>query len=70
MPAANGTKGNPAAKRMMNASKKAKRVVNKAKNMRVHGKVKKSAVSHSKPVAKMHTEMAKMIDPGFRAGVV
>ena len=30
----------------------------------------KSAVSHSKPVAKMHTEMAKMIDPGFREGVV
>ena len=47
-----------------------KSVKNKAKNMRVHGKVKKSAVSHSKPVAKMHTEMAKMIDPGFRAGVV
>ena len=69
MPAANGTKGNPASKRMMNASKKAKRVVNKAKSMRVHGKVK-SAVSHSKPVAKMHTEMAKMIDPGFRAGIV
>ena len=70
MPAANGAKGNPASKRMMNASKKAKRVKNKAKNMRVHGKVKKSAVSHSKPVAKMQTEMAKMIDPGFRAGVV
>ena len=70
MPAANGAKGNPASKRMMNVSKKAKRVKNKAKNMRVHGKVKKSAVSHSKPVAKMHTEMAKMIDPGFRAGVV
>ena len=70
MPAANGAKGNPASKRMMNASKKAKRVKNKAKNMRVHGKVKKSAVSHSKPVAKMHTEMAKMIDSGFRAGVV
>ena len=70
MPAANGANGNPASKRMMNASKKAKRVKNKAKNMRVHGKVKKSAVSHSKPVAKMHTEMAKMIDPGFRAGVV
>ena len=57
-------------KRASSASKKQKRVVNKAKNMRVHGKVKKSAVSHSKPVAKMHTEMAKMIDPGFRAGVV
>lgn len=70
MPAANGAKGNPASKRMMNASKRAKRVVNKAKNMRVHGKVKKSIVSHRKPVAKMHTEMAKMIDPGFRAGVV
>ena len=70
MPAANGAKGNPASKRMMNASKKAKRVKNKAKNMRVHGKVKKSAVSHKKPVAKMHTEMAKMIDPSFRAGVV
>ena len=70
MPAANGAKGNPASKRMMNASKKAKCVKNKAKNMRVHGKVKKSAVSHSKPAAKMHTEMAKMIDPGFRAGVV
>ena len=70
MPAANGIKGNPASKRMMNASKKAKRVKNKAKNMRVHGKVKKSAVSHSKPVAKMHTEMAKMIDSGFREGVV
>ena len=70
MTAANGAKGNPASKRMMNASKKQKRVKNKAKNMRVHGKVKKSAVSHSKPVAKMHTEMVKMIDPGFRAGVV
>ena len=69
MPAANGAKGNPASKRMMNASKKAKRVKNKAKNMRVHGKVKKSAVSH-KPVAKMQTEMAKMIDPSFRVGVV
>ena len=57
-------------KRASSASKKQKRVVNKAKNMRIHGKVKKSAVSHSKPVAKMHTEMAKMIDPGFRAGVV
>ena len=57
-------------KRTSSASKKQKRLVNKAKNMRVHGKVKKSAVSHSKPVAKMHTEMAKMIDPGFRAGVV
>ena len=70
MPAANGAKGNPASKRMMNASKKQKRVVNKAKNMRVHGKVKKSITSHKKPVAKMYTEMAKMIDPGFRAGVV
>ena len=30
----------------------------------------KSAVSHSKPVAKMHTEMAKMIDPSFRVGIV
>ena len=70
MPAANGAKGNPASKRMMNASKKAKRVKNKAKNMRVHGKVKKSAVSHKKPVVKMHTEMAKMIDPSFRVGVV
>ena len=29
MPAANGAKGNPASKRMMNASKKAKRVKNK-----------------------------------------
>ena len=57
-------------KRASSASKKQKRVVNKAKNMRVHGKLKKSAVSHKKPVAKMHTEMAKMIDPGFRAGVV
>ena len=57
-------------KRASSASKKQKRVVNKAKNMRVHGKVKKSAVSHKKPVAKMYTEMAKMIDPGFRAGVV
>ena len=66
MPAANGAKGNPASKRMMNASKKQKRV----KNMRVHGKVKNPITSHSKPVAKMHTEMAKMIDPGFRAGVV
>ena len=54
----------------MNASKKAKRVVNKAKNMRVHGKVKKSITSHKKPVAKMYTEMAKMIDPSFRVGVV
>ena len=70
MPAANGAKGNPASKRMMNASKKQKRVVNKAKNMRVHGKVKKSITSHSKPVAKMHTEMAKMIDPSFRVGIV
>ena len=70
MPAANGTKGNPASKRMMNASKKAKRVKNKVKNMRVHGKVKKSAVSHKNPVAKMQTEMAKMIDPNFREGVV
>ena len=57
-------------KRASSASKKQKRVVNKAKNMRIHGKVKKSAVSHSKPVAKMHTEMAKMIDPSFRIGVV
>ena len=57
-------------KRASSASKKQKRVVNKAKNMRVHGKVKKSAVSHKKPVAKMHTEMAKMIDPNFRAGIV
>ena len=57
-------------KRASSASKKQKRVVNKAKNMRVHGKVKKSAVSHSKPVAKMHTEMAKMIDPSFRVGIV
>ena len=70
MPAANGAKGNPASKRMMNASKKQKRVVNKAKNMRVHGKVKKPITSHSKPVAKMYTEMAKMIDPSFRVGVV
>ena len=38
--------------------------------MRVHGKVKKPITSHSKPVAKMHTEMAKMIDSGFREGVV
>ena len=57
-------------KRASSASKKQKRVVNKAKNMRVHGKLKKSALSHKKPVAKMHTEMAKMIDPNFRAGVV
>ena len=57
-------------KRASSASKKQKRVVNKAKNMRVHGKVKKSAVPHNKPVAKMHTEMAKMIDPSFRVGVV
>ena len=57
-------------KRTSSASKKQKRVVNKAKNMRVHGKVKKSAVSHKKPVAKMYTEMAKMIDPNFRVGVV
>ena len=70
MPAANGAKGNPASKRMMNASKKAKRVKNKAKNMRIHGKVKNPIVSHKKTVAKMHTEMAKMIDPGFRVGVV
>ena len=35
MPAANGAKGNPASKRMMNASKKAKRVKNKARNERV-----------------------------------
>ena len=57
-------------KRVSSASKKQKRVVNKAKNMRVHGKLKKSAVSHKKSVAKMHTEMAKMIDPSFRVGVV
>ena len=57
-------------KRTSSASKKQKRLVNKAKNMRVHGKVKKSAVSHKKPVAKMQTEMAKMIDPSFRVGVV
>ena len=57
-------------KRASSASKKQKRVVNKAKNMRVHGRVKNPITSHSKPVAKMHTEMAKMIDPGFRAGVV
>ena len=59
-----------ASKRMMNASKKQKRVVNKAKNMRVHGRVKNPITSHSKPVAKMPTEMAKMIDPSFRVGVV
>ena len=57
-------------KRASSTSKKQKHVVNKAKNMRVHGKLKKSAVSHKKPVAKMHTEMAKMIDSGFREGVV
>ena len=57
-------------KRASSASKKQKRVVNKAKNMRVHGKVKKSITSHKKPVAKMYTEMAKMIDPNFRVGVV
>ena len=57
-------------KRVSSASKKQKRVVNKAKNMRVHGKLKKSAVSHKKSVAKMHTEMAKMIDPNLRAGIV
>ena len=57
-------------KRASSASKKQKRVVNKAKNMRVHGKVKKSITSHKKPVAKMYTEMAKMIDPSFRVGVV
>ena len=57
-------------KRASSASKKQKRVVNKAKNMRVHGRVKNPITSHSKPVAKMHTEMAKMIDPGFREGVV
>ena len=57
-------------KRASSASKKQKREVNKAKNMRVHGKLKKSAVSHKKPVAKMQTEMAKMIDPSFRVGVV
>ena len=65
MPAANGAKGNPASKRMMNASKKQKRVVNKAKNMRIHGKVKNPITSHSKPVAKMQTEMVRMIDPAF-----
>ena len=57
-------------KRASSASKKQKRVVNKAKNMRVHGRVKNPITSHSKPVAKMQTEMAKMIDPGFREGVV
>ena len=57
-------------KRASSASKKQKRVVNKAKNMRVHGRVKNPITSHSKPVAKMHTEMAKMIDPSFRVGVV
>ena len=57
-------------KRASSASKKQKRVVNKAKNMRVHGKLKKSAVSHKKSVAKMYTEMARMIDPSFRVGVV
>ena len=57
-------------KRASSTSKKQKRVVNKAKNMRVHGKLKKSAVSHKKPVAKMYTEMAKIIDPSFRVGVV
>ena len=57
-------------KRASSTSKKQKRVVNKAKNMRVHGKLKKSAVSHKKPVAKMYTEMAMMIDPSFRVGVV
>ena len=57
-------------KRASSTSKKQKRVVNKAKNMRIHGKVKKSAVSNKKPVAKMYTEMAKMIDPSFRVGVV
>ena len=57
-------------KRASSTSKKQKRVVNKAKNMRVHGKLKKSAVSHKKPVAKMYTEMAKMIDPSFRVGIV
>ena len=56
-------------KRVSSASKKQKRVVNKAKNMRIHGKVKNPITSHSKPVAKMQTEMARMIDPGFRAGV-
>ena len=45
-------------------------LLHKAKNMRVHGRVKNPITSHSKPVAKMHTEMAKMIDPGFRVGVV
>ncbi len=51
-------------KRASSASKKQKRVVNKAKNMRVHGKVLFLTI------AKMHTEMAKMIDPSFRVGVV
>ena len=57
-------------KRASSASKKQKRVVNKAKNMRVHGRVKNPITSHSKPVAKMQTEMAKMIDPSFRVGAV
>ena len=57
-------------KRASSASKKQKRVVNKAKNMRIHGKVKNPITSHSKSVAKMYTEMAKMIDPNFRAGIV
>lgn len=35
MPTANGAKGNPASKRMMNASKKAKRVKNKLRNERI-----------------------------------
>ena len=55
-------------KRASSASKKQKRVVNKAKNMRIHGKVKKPITSHSKPVVKMHTEMAKMIDFSYRLG--
>ena len=57
-------------KRASSASKKQKRVVNKAKNMRIHGKVKNPIVSHKKTVAKMYTEMAKMIDPNFRVGIV
>ena len=57
-------------KRTSSASKKQKRVVNKVKNMRVHGRVKNPITSHSKPVAKMYTEMAKMIDPSFRVDVV
>ena len=59
MPAANGIKG-----------KKAKRVKNKAKNMRIHGKVKNPITSHRKAAAKMHTEMAKMIDSSYRVWVL